>query len=168
MKPHILTLSIDPDDYDETCPNFWTEVELACPYEPSSRMPCAVWTPCGCEYAESELYDPDWSEAGEGPCWISGTGVHHYYDGEPQRPWKECWPTEHAEVNDLNEAAWDLNIGPGTYKVFPWCDDGTLRFDLAHWVANPNDQCRGRVYTHWPKPPERCPLMLGHEGECQL
>jgi len=140
-QPHILILTPDPDEYDEDCPDFWTNAELICPHEPSESMPCAVWAPCGCRPV---AYEDDWGDPGiddddvdpltrftGGPCPRSALGAHYYWEGEPSRPAAECWPTEHV---DLNVAAWELHVGPGIYTVHPWCLDDVLRLELWPWV----------------------------------
>lgn len=141
--PHILVLTLD-DEFDPDCPKFWTDAELTCPYEPSELMPCAMWTPCGCEpvayeqdngYFEGLRSDHSWIDPlvghpGLGPCPRSALGYHAYWEGDPCRPSDECWPTKHAEIDDVDEAARDLHLGPGRYAVRPWCDDETLRLEF--------------------------------------
>lgn len=144
QRPHVLTLWLD-DEFDPEMPSWWDRAELACPHEPSELMPCAVWTTCGCEpvaYEAAESYvldddetDPLIGHPGLGPCPRSATGAHHYWEGEPNRPDAECWPTLHAD--DLDDAARELNLPPGRYEVSPFSDgDGGMTLTLAEKVAS--------------------------------
>ena len=140
--PHILTLT-SSDGFDPDVPYFWDEATLTCPYNPPTElMPCSVWIDCGCTSVSYEQWNPEheWVDEAEidplintddeGPCPRSATGVHHYWEGIPQRPDAECWPTVHAD--DLDGAAMRLRLPPGRYEVFPSSDgDGGLVLDLA-------------------------------------
>jgi hypothetical protein len=96
--PHVLTLRLVHDEFDPDTPNYSDDADLTCPYEPSGRMPCAMWEPCGCDpvaYEQQDQYwvddpgitlDPAIGNPGSGPCPSSATGEHRYIEGEPCRP----------------------------------------------------------------------------------
>lgn len=133
-EPHVLTLRLVDDDYDPECPNFWDEAELTCPHiPPTATMPCAVWDLCGCKPKTAEITNVDWG-IGSGPCPTSAIGVHHYYEGEPQKPLAECWPVEHAD--ELDHVARELGLPPGTYFVIPHCVNDALQLEV---VADPTE-----------------------------
>lgn len=142
--PHILTLSqSNAEDWDGPGVNEWDDLDLTCLHEASELMPCAVWVSCGCEPVDYEQddylpwsgddseIDPLIGNPGSGPCPRSATGEHHYWEGEACRPDAECWPTKHADLDALREAAQDLALPPGRYEVFPAPDgDGGMTLSL--------------------------------------
>lgn len=126
LLPHALILSTySGEPYDGEDAKYWDNAELRCPYDPPSElMPCAVWDRCGCK--------PKPSQVVRGRCPHSSTGWHWIDDeGEPNRPRAECWPTHHAE--GLDDAAFELDLPPGTYLVRTFYEEGCIR--LEPWKA---------------------------------
>lgn len=121
--PHILTLA-NGDGEDA---HIWDYAELTCPHHPpTTLMPCAVWVDCGCS---AKITNQNWP-TGDGPCPRSATGQHHYIDGEPSRPHAECFAEQWSGSAEFCDAAFELNLPPGRYRVRPWWDGVGFRLEL--------------------------------------
>lgn len=116
--PHTLTLALVDEPFDPAAPLAWNTATLTCPHQPpTTDMDCATLDRCGCPENPAESYN------GEGPCPNSPTGRHTYlpdWDDDPACPQPRCWAATHDHLQD---SAQDLDAGPGTYKVWPACED---------------------------------------------
>lgn len=130
--PHTLILSTwGGEPYDGEDAHRWDHAEIECPHQPATEiMPCALWQPCGCPDAFTDMvnYERD-IEVGGGSCPRSATGPHHYLDGEPHRPVASCWVLDWEA--EIAERAFELGLMPGTHLVRPWWDGDAVQLELV-------------------------------------